>query len=268
MHHTYQGKVFAFIHDYEPIRNQIKYSQLDKNNTDPLYDQFSMLTPSILLPLFDGIIVNNLRVSEAIIKKENYQGKIIEQGPFGYKCYINDEYTAAPLKRTFNFAGSTDKAQFLTDIPEYWDINIYGTNINNLQFKVNQHYKGSFPENEIPQILHDEGGFGLVWDSETFPGVTGKLGEYTKISYAHKISLYLAANMPIIIWEKAAGAQWIQENHLGFAVKDLNEAWKKINELTIEEYQKIYVPNLIKMGQKIRSGLFVKKALIKLWTEL
>jgi hypothetical protein len=116
--------------------------------------------------------------------------------------------------------------------------------------------------------MHDEGGFGLVWDSETFPGVTGKLGEYTKISYAHKISLYLAANMPIIIWEKAAGAQWIQENHLGFAVKDLNEAWKKINELTIEEYQKIYVPNLIKMGQKIRSGLFVKKALIKLWTEL
>lgn len=268
VHHNYQGKVFAFIHDYEPIRNQVDYDELKKSDTDPLYDQFSMLTPSTLLPLFDGIIVNNLRVSEAIVKKENYQGKIIEQGPFGYKCYISNEHISAPFKKIINFAGSTDKAKYLTLLPNYWNINIYGSNIKNFKFKENQCYKGAFPEVEIPQILHEQGGFGLVWDSETFPGITGKLGEYTKISYAHKISLYLAANMPVIIWEKAAGAQWIVDNHLGFAVKDLNEAWMKINELTEEEYQKIYAPSLIKMGKKIRSGLFEKQSLLKAWLEL
>lgn len=54
-------------------------------------------------------------------------------------------------------------------------------------------------------------GFGLVWDGNGLNGCTGVFGEYMKYNNPHKTSLYLASGLPVIIWEKAAMAKYIEK---------------------------------------------------------
>ena len=41
--------------------------------------------------------------------------------------------------------------------------------------------------------------------------------------YSHKLSLYLAVGLPVIIWEKAAEAEFVLKENVGVTVKSLYE---------------------------------------------
>ena len=73
----------------------------------------------------------------------------------------------------------------------------------------NVKYCGQYKPEELPEKL--EGGFGLVWDGDDLGACTGVFGEYMKYNNPHKTSLYLASGLPVIIWEKAAMAKYIEK---------------------------------------------------------
>lgn len=157
------------------------------------------------------------------------------------------------------FAGNLGKSQFIREFTEKASdvsFNLYGPNLDtDLKNKV--HWVGSYSPEEIPFKL--QGSFGLVWDGNSINGCTGLNGNYLKVNYPHKLSLYIAAGLPVITWEQAAIAKIVRDYHIGFTVSSLSEIRAFIDTLKLEDYQE-YLQNIAVLQKKVISGFFTKKA--------
>ncbi len=128
---------------------------------------------------------------------------------------------------------------------------LYGPNYDGETQGKNVKYCGQYKPEELPEKL--EGGFGLVWDGDDLGGCTGVFGEYMKYNNPHKTSLYLASGLPVIIWEKAAMAKYIEQNNLGIAVREINEIPSKLKSLSEEDYR-MMKSNVEVVGKQLRQG--------------
>lgn len=154
-----------------------------------------------------------------------------------------------------------EKMKFLNEIDKLKNItfNLYGNNLSSIVKNYsNVNYFGAFPSDEL--ISHLEGSFGLVWDSDKYEKLVGTKGEYQKINSPHKLSLYLAAGYPVILSNEAGMADFILENNLGFVINGLHEIEDKINAMTDEDYNQVYL-NVVKISKKIKQGFFLNEAL-------
>lgn len=115
-------------------------------------------------------------------------------------------------------------------------------------------YKGSFSPDELPYKL--EGQVGLVWSGE-IDDSDEKIGEkyYNKYNTPHKLSSFLAAGIPIIVWEKSAIAELIDKYNIGYKINNLYE----INEIDFSDYEE-KKNNAGKLSQKVIEGYFTKTA--------
>ncbi|QVI36019.1 glycosyltransferase [Lacticaseibacillus chiayiensis] len=194
-------------------------------------------------------------------KELNFKGPIVTQGPFSYHLAPDEDITEPNFKKKLVFAGNINKSKYLDKIPSSWHLDIFGKkpegDILNLESVV---YKGSFTPTDLPN--HFNGGFGLVWDSDSFDQVIGESANYSRISYEHKLSLYLVKRLPVFIWKHAAPAKWVTENHLGFAVDNLSDIWPIMENLTEDDYKSMQ-KNLVHVSNLIRSGVFAKHAALK-----
>ena len=138
-------------------------------------------------------------------------------------------------------------------------LNLYGINFDETAFvgKENVTYQGAFPPDDLPANL--EGTFGLVWDGPVGSTCAGNTGAYLKYNNPHKTSLYLACNLPVIIWSEAALASFVTENGLGLAVESLDQIAGAVSRLTAEDYAAM-AANARRMGGKIRDGGFFRTA--------
>lgn len=132
---------------------------------------------------------------------------------------------------------------------EYDPIRIKGDNI---------YYLGSFNPDEVPFRMR--GDFGLVWHGNAVNTCAGRTGEYLKINNPHKLSLYIASCMPVIIWSQAAEADFVREHNLGLAVETLEEVPRLVAGLGRANY-KAMVSSVRKVGSKLRCGGFTLEAL-------
>ncbi|MEI3535629.1 MAG: hypothetical protein V8R16_02480, partial [Bacilli bacterium] len=82
-------------------------------------------------------------------------------------------------------------------------------------------------------------------------------GKYLKYNNPHKLSLYLAAGLPVIVWSKSAIAKFVIDNNVGICVNNLNEINDKIKKSNYELIRN----NAIKIGEKIRKGYFLNNCL-------
>lgn len=118
-------------------------------------------------------------------------------------------------------------------------------------------YCGCFSPDNTASI---QGSWGLVWDGESIDNCTGDLGEYMTFNSPHKLSLYLCAGLPVIIWKKAALANYIQEKNLGFCIESLKDIPSIIQNISPVEYEKI-LKAVHEEGLKIRNGEHLKTCL-------
>lgn len=189
----------------------------------------------------------------------------------GCKAHLIDlqifDYLYQPLKEKhstqknkLHFAGnlSKEKSCFVYNaLPKLKniEINLYGNNYEGDNSKLS--YRGSFAPEELPNVL--ENGFGLVWDGTSAETCAGNFGHYLRYNNPHKTSLYLAAGIPVIIWESAALAPFIEKNGVGITIKSLAEIDDKIAKLSDKEYLQM-VENAQNISQKLRSGYYSRRA--------
>ena len=105
-----------------------------------------------------------------------------------------------------------------------------------------------------------EGGFGLIWNGDSMETCDGDMGNYLRYNSPHKLSLYLAAGMPVIIWEEAAAAEFVREHGVGIAVSSLRELPEILHNVTKERYEE-YLKNIVPLSEKLRSGAYTKRAI-------
>lgn len=246
-------KIVAIVHDIISLRTDEKDITIDKE-----IDIFNR---------FDYIVSHNKKMTKFLIEN-GVKSEIIDLNIFDY--LIDNEVCESEKDfRVINIAGNLDysKSTYIY-IDEFKEIkskvNLYGPNFNHKKIRFNSNnieFKGCFKPEELGTQIKT--GFGLVWDGEKIDSCSGTIGEYLKYNNPHKTSMYLSIGIPVIIWNKAAMADFIKANNLGIVINSLNEIDEILNKMTVEEYREIQ-QNCIQISSKIRTGYFLSEALKKI----
>ena len=160
-----------------------------------------------------------------------------------------------------------DKSEFLYELGEVHnlEINLYGVYNKSKKLPENVIYKGSLPSDEIVYAL--EGAYGLIWDGDSISNCRGVLGNYLRYNNPHKLSLYISAEKPVIVWHEAAIADFVKKNNLGLTVESLEELEVKINEMTMEDYSRMK-KNLSNIKGKLAHGYYTRQSLHSIMTSI
>ena len=241
-----KNNVILLIHDLDSLRGNKKniIRQEDKKN----------------LCAASTIICHNDSMKNEIIKMGIDSNKIIVLEIFDY-LYDNIEFKNRKKNNEVIIAGnlSPQKVKYIEYINKINNIvfNLYGvgyeeTNSNNIC------YKGKYSPVELLNNL--DGSFGLIWDGDSIEGCFGNMGNYLRYNNPHKLSLYMAAGIPVIAWKNAAISKFIKENNVGILVDKLDDINNSINNITNDEYKKM-VKNCMKISKRLKDGFYTKKAI-------
>ena len=76
----------------------------------------------------------------------------------------------------------------------------------------------------------------------------------------HKLSLYLAAGMPVVVWSGSAQADWVRAAGVGLVLDRLTDLPQVSSALTEEAYQ-VMVQAARREGAALREGQRLLRAL-------
>ena len=250
-------QVYFIIHDLEALR----YANLD---TVPLKHKIRVhLQESSLLKVADGVIAHNPIMKSVLVEKGIPEHKLVSLEIFDYLIPNYQEKDGLSKDQPIIVAGNLaqEKAGYLYQLPARPAYNLYGVGFDESRALANETYFGSFLPDELPAAL--EGGFGLVWDGDSAETCSGVFGEYLRYNNSHKASLYLASGFPLVVWKQSALSHFVLEKGCGIAVESLHDLSQAIEQLDDKDYQDLLV-TAKRIGQKIREGFYVTKALRQL----
>lgn len=247
-------KTIYIVHDLESLRKMfIEWA-----------DIFEEIDAK-MIETADSMIVHNARMKEYLaIKRGVSQNKMVNLEVFDYLTDQEPKSAVGERKADIVIAGNLkpEKSGYvyklLESFPEL-SLNLYGVGFpKSWESKAGESYRGAFPADILPGKL--DGRFGLVWDGEEISSCAGTTGEYLKYNNPHKVSLYIAAGLPIIIWEKAALADFVCKNKIGIAVGNLKNLKTILGTISEQEYT-VMKNNIQKISEKVRRGDYMGKAI-------
>lgn len=163
------------------------------------------------------------------------------------------------------YAGALNlrKNTFLYEVGKYirsFSFNLYGNGFEMDKAKGKEYfnYMGFVKSDDL--IATAQGDFGLVWDGGSTSTCTGNFGEYLQFNNPHKTSLYIRCELPIIIWSKAALADFVRKNGIGICVDSLEELEGVLNSLTPDIYMGMK-KNIQAISEKLGQGYYCQKAI-------
>lgn len=254
-HHNKRLNIIAIIHDMDSLR------YTEKNASKILLRRIAIEDKKALNSC-NYIVCHNNKMKDELVKLGNKADDIFTIGLFDYIIADKIEVKRPDKSDAVIIAGNLSKQKcgylkYLNTIRDA-NFNLYGVGYQADSSENNVNYKGVFKPDEL--IRHLEGSFGLVWDGDSKETCDGGFGNYLRYNNPHKASLYLAAGIPIITWEKAAIADIIKKYNIGIVVDNLDEIPKKIENLTDAEYG-ILLENAKKISEDLRNGLFFNRVL-------
>lgn len=231
--------ITLLIHDIVSIRDNNVLSTLEKQ----------------IFNLSDNLIVHTQNMHDRL-KKEGIISKMKVLGPFDYLSSnlstVNDG--------SIVFAGNLTKSGFLKQIGDYpITLNLYGVGGDSYKSE-NINYRGIFYPDDLSQI---QGSWGLVWDGSSCKSCKSNYGEYLKINSPHKLSMYLAAGLPVIVWKESGLSRYVLEKKIGFCINSINEINNIINSFSSDEIENIR-DCVKKEANDISSGNHLKSILLEL----
>lgn len=241
-------KVITLIHDL----NELRYENSDK--------EIKLL--DFAINCSDFMIAHNENMCDYLAAVRGVSPKkLVSLDLFDYYVSEKSADRRSSFEKSISIAGNLDanKSAYLRALPNLGlPVYLYGKNYNNKTDNKNIVYKGCFePERITTELCH---GFGLVWDGTSANTCEGLYGKYLRYNNPHKLSMYLTAGLPVIVWKDSALCEPVVRNKLGIAVSSLNEAVERINATSESEYLEMH-ENCLKLSAKLRSGYFLKKAL-------
>jgi hypothetical protein len=224
---------------------------------------------------FNSIIVHNNAMRTFLSAQVDKKIKINTLGIFdylldaGFKTRRLKTRPASFIKERWEiiFCGNLgrEKSSFIYALdsinPENWQLDLYGSGIENMTDIPFIKYRGSFsPDNPV---VDENSDFGLIWDGASIDTCEGITGNYMKINNPHKLSLYIALNLPIIVWNGAAVSKFVEDNGLGFSINSLSDISGKLSALTYADYD-FFQKNLANFNAKVTSGEYLIASIMQI----
>lgn len=192
----------------------------------------------IPLGIFDYLTAFDPEASDVHRERDGERNRVIIAGNLSpEKCvYLNE-------------LGNVDGVRF----------NLYGVGYQDLG-QDNVTYMGSFLPDELVGELR--GDFGLVWDGTSIETCSGNFGNYLRLNDPHKLSLYLTAGIPVVVWSEAAVADFVKAEHVGVTVSSLKDLGDVLANLSDDEYSTMQ-QNALRISRWTRSGHYLTTAVTK-----
>ena len=240
-------KTAALIHDLDSLRS--------------VGGQAARWSDQALLPAFDHLVTHNARMSAYLLRQGMPAGRMTELTLFDYRTDVNAPVRT--LSPSVCVAGNlrADKSGYLTALPASdltW--HLYGSGWAGSD-RPNVVYHGVCPADELPGRL--EGSFGLVWDGDSASGCSGVYGCYLMLNNPHKMSLYLVAGMPVVVWRRSAQADFVMRNGVGLVIDSLAELPARLAALQPGAYDAMAL-RARTIGAALREGRYTQQVLKKL----
>ena len=161
-----------------------------------------------------------------------------------------------PRKNSFLYDWIKDLA---TKPQATYKLSLYGSGFPTDKVPVTDafEYNGFVQADQL--IAEAQGSFGLVWDGASLDACTGNFGEYLQYNNPHKTSLYLRCGLPVIIWNKAALAEFVTRNGVGFSIGSLRELDDVLRSLTPERYAEMR-KRVKAVSERLANGEFFRTA--------
>lgn len=230
--------IIALVHDIEFLR-------FPSHTT---FDEINFLNQ------FDVVIVHNQCMSD-ILQKNGLTTNTVNLDMFDYT--VGEKILKREtIEKKIILAGSLDKALYLKN----WAYNIpiiaFG---RQPEFTVSTQvdYRGELAPDVVAEKLPN--GFGLAWDTNTSVYENGE--NYAKYNSPHKVSLYLASGLPVIVKKGTAIAGIVNAYHLGIAIESLDSIPEIVDKLTQQDLAYM-VEQVDKFRKLLISGYFTKRAII------
>ena len=148
----------------------------------------------------------------------------------------------------------------LANKAEHFDLHIYG-NADGLLGIDKAPHAVCYPFTPADEFIRNaDGDFGLVWDGDSLETCQGDFGEYLRYNSPHKVSFYLRAGLPVIIWRKAAVASIIEQEGIGITIASIAELEQRLQTLTKEELEQMH-KNVARVSARLASGQYFQEAL-------
>lgn len=145
----------------------------------------------------------------------------------------------------------------LANEPHSYGLIFYGGGLEKEKLFGELDYKGYVSSDDLIETA--EGDFGIVWYGPTLEGGEGPLGEYLQYNAPHKMSLYIRCGLPVVIWEKAGLASFVEKNDIGICVGSLKELESIFAQMSVERYMELK-NNVQGINEKISRGFYLYKA--------
>lgn len=239
--------IISIVHDVEQLRGVFNQPYIRQE-----YE--------FMLHAADILIVHNTVMEGFFLSQGVPKDRMIAIRLFDYLSSFS------PKEREFDpsilIAGNLDpqKSEYIQQLHQLKvKIHLFGPNYSSQKPCGHIEYHGTFPPERIIESL--EGAFGLVWDGDSLKTCSGETGNYLCYNNPHKLSLYLGAGIPVIIWRRAALAAFVEKSGAGILVDSLYEIPDRLQRMTMAEYQQ-YVHMAETLSPGIRNGENTRKALM------
>ena len=242
-------RIISLVHDVEKLRGYMYSAHYEQEFSE-------------MLLLMDSVIVHNETMKSYFVDQGVDERIIVNLEIFDYLTSAAAD-NVARFSKDIYLAGNLDSQKSgytakLKDVPGVHFV-LYGVNFPpELAQSVNVEYRGVVKADELPGLLN--AGFGLVWDGHEIATCAGGTGEYLKYNNPHKLSLYLASGIPVIIWNEAAESDFVRKNKVGLTVSSLQELESKLLHLSEDEYIEM-ANNTKAVSTKLINGDFTRNAL-------
>lgn len=244
-------QVITLVHDLETLRQGV-YQHYNQRRSERVEWQ--------VLPIMDRVIVHTVSMKRFMQSQGMDENKLVVLGLFDYLTEAGFAKTGygCPIVVAGNLA--KEKSGYIYPLLELLGaegLHLYGVNFS-AEAAHSSAYMGQAEPDLLPEIL--AGSFGLVWDGSALETCNGNTGVYLQWNSPHKLSLYLAAGLPVIIWSGAAQATFVREQDVGITVNNLCELRQLWEQISPERYSQLCI-NAQRVGMKLRNGEYTLQAL-------
>lgn len=249
-----QAKVITLVHDLGCFRRKKITIEQEKK-------RFSKTDHLIVLSnrMKDFIIEQGYEQSVSVLHLWDYLNTTKpKQREFPTSDKISVLYVGDLSKNKHGFMYKFDETISKTSL--YFAI--YGRSFDKNIIKNKEHFTYHGVKDSSLIIKQTNAHYGLLWYSTELKGISGAYGEYLKYNTSHKISLYLHAHLPIIVWSEASFAEFTRKHAIGICVDTLEDLDKTLESISEKDYLQM-VENTRVLSKEIAKGTYFMNAYLE-----